>query len=187
MERPILFSGPMVRAILEGRKTQTRRIVKKRNKILPGVIFELDYGYVYDGVCPYSKDDTLWVRETWWQCTNNNDRIYYAASETPDTTKDRLYRKRPSIFLKRTDSRINLKITSVKIEHLQEISQEDAINEGIINCNGRWNDYRTGQMKQICLSDPRDSFKTLWDSINEKRGFGWDKNPFVWVVKFKKL
>jgi len=209
MEKPILFKGEMVKKILSGEKTQTRRIIN-------GPMNQMHYGKLLgdwalssfvgleDGIlefkiqtdvddcatckikCPYSKvGGALWVRETWWQCINNNDRIYYAASETPTETKNRSYRKRPSIFLKRSDSRINLEIISIRVERLQNITASDAIAEGIDRSGITWKDYRTGGMKQAMLQDPVDSFRTLWNTINKKRGYGWDINPWLWVIKFK--
>jgi hypothetical protein len=133
-EKPILFSGPMVRAILEGRKTQSRRIINPQpvagdifagDRILCGPLGIINW-------CPYLREGSsrLWVREAWYQCIDNNDRIYYAATETPNTTASRHYRKRPSIFLKRTDSRINLEVVDVRVERLNDISEDDAMAEG---------------------------------------------------------
>jgi hypothetical protein len=111
-ERPIIFSGPMVRAILEGGKTQTRRPMKSKT-------------------CPYgSIGDRLWVKETFWECTDNNDVPRFVANGPAPSTDRRHYKKRPSIFLPRAYSRITLEITDIRAQRLQEISEEDARAEG---------------------------------------------------------
>ena len=143
IEKPILFSGEMVRAILDGRKTQTRRVHEFPK---------------------YGIGDFLWVRETWWQCYDNNDRIYYAATETPDDTENRHYQKRPSIFLRRANARIILEVVSVWWEMIQDISEKNAMAEGV---------------------GDKAAFQHLWNDINGKRGFGWNQNPLVYVYEFK--
>ena len=84
-------------------------------------------------------------------------------------------------------SRIKLLIKSIRIERIQDITEEDAIAEGIENSGPLWKDYRKGGMKQAMLQDPIDSFRTLWKLINEKRGLGWDVNPWVWVIEWSPL
>lgn len=159
-ERPILFSGPMVRAILDGRKTQTRRVAKDRDK-----------------PCKYGiAGDRLWVRETWQSaaamgvCHASDDYFVYRATD-PDWETCEGWQWRPSIFMPRKASRITLEITDVRAERLQDITNKDARAEGL----ARGTVY------------PRMWFEDLWDSINAKRGFGWDVNPFVWVITFKKV
>ena len=131
--------------------------------------------------CEFYPGLKLWVRETWYTCVNNNDRIYYSATETPQNTDRRTYKKRPSILMPRSASRILLEITDIRIERVQDISEEDAKAEGCDNRN----------MKQqniaVWCEMPRKAFMNLWDSINEKRGYGWTVNPWVWVISFKKL
>lgn len=183
-EKPILFSAPMVLAILEGRKTMTRRTVK----VNPD-----DEGFK---ICPYGQvGDRLWVRENYRFSSAHDD---LKPSEVPvgdaveyfadTTTKNYLDGKcRPSIFMPRWASRINLLITDIRVERLQDISEEDAVAEGCLNDvvlvkddHGRDIDYRG-----LCA---KERFQDLWDSINGKRpGCSWEDNPFLWVVSFKRV
>jgi len=197
-ERPILFSAPMVRAILDGRKTQTRRAVKPQpvhmfgegnhsNYEWRGGVFALDM-YPKNSLilnhCPYGQPgDRLWVREAWShdaesleQCRASLEDAmgggmygpYYRATESaPDTL-----RWRPSIHMPRWASRIDLLITGVRVERLQDISTEDALAEGIsrMECPD-WH----------ATTD----FRALWESINGPGS--WEANPWVWVIEFKRV
>ena len=191
-ERPIIFSGPMVRAILEGRKTQTRRVVKPQHDCsFDGLAPAREYlGRKHFGSwgayfgwafvpCPYGPAGTrLWVRETHYVERAGHDGetgfILYKASE-PDMIVSRW---RPSIHMPRWASRILLEVEDVRLERVQDISDLDALAEGI-QVIGRTevNDLSRGKF--------RHAFRALWDSINAKRGHGWDKNPWVWVVQFR--
>jgi len=212
-ERPILFSGPMVRAILEGRKTQTRRIVKPPFEMIGnGYLVRPDGhgGRFGPYPCPYGQPgDRLWVRESF--CPFPPDRhssgpnrwvIIYAADATqaelsaPDDYNPMLYnyeRWTPSIHMPRWASRINLEVVSVRVQRLQDISEEDAMAEGVDFDHG-WEDepgfgyldYLSGH-DNFSLLTAVESFRTLWDSINADRGHGWDKNEWVWAVEFKRL
>lgn len=198
-ERPILFSTPMVQAIFEGRKTQTRRIVKpqplwigdpnilfKKNSADPKGIINCKYGY---------HGDRLWVRETTEADEDTSDYVIlsrytadkkpvlYSGCEDPafngtvahwDYTK----KVRPSIHMPRWASRILLEITDIKVERIQDISEDDAKAEGIKSDPPKhW--YHTSNRKT--------KFMQLWDSISKKRGYGWEANPWVWVIHFKVL
>lgn len=181
-ERPILFSGSMVRAILEGRKTQTRRIIKPQPDMVLNwddvrlkVWHEGKKGYA---VCPYGKpEDRLWVRETWAKdipgCPNG---VTYRADHL-DPLGDGPAKPitwKPSIHMPRIASRITLEIIRVRVEKLQSISEEDAKAEGVVNYDDRkWVTYAL-------------QFSRLWDSINSKRA-PWSSNPWVWVVEFKRV
>lgn len=195
-ERPILFSAPMVRAILDGRKTVTRRIVKAR---------DLEWMDVHQGLrepdnaerCPYGQPgDRLWVRETWqgpllqefeidadpeWHYAShlhhyqNPEHCEYAADGGPKpeyTDADDVMRQgwRPSIHMPRWASRITLEIYNVRVERLQDISEADAAAEGV-------------------HTDPAcpayDAYQALWEQINGPDS--WDANPFVWVVTFRRI
>lgn len=180
-ERPILFSGEMVRAILDGRKTQTRRVVKEpfTSTIYVDAELNIRIGDRYIK-SPYGlQGDRLWVRETWYECINNNDSVKYAADGPPPTTESRKYKKRASIHLQRFDSRINLEITNIRIERVQDITLNNIIAEGVIE--PLTPNIKT--FKELALW----RFKELWDSINAKRGYSWDLNPWVWVISFKKI
>ena len=173
-ERPILFSGPMVRAILDGRKTQTRRVVKPQpDWIRPRVSDDgIAHGYCgsgpTDGIkCPYGTvGDRLWVRESWAKSGEVGDATEYRA-DNPDPIGAKW---RPSIHMPRWASRIDLEITGIRVERLQEISERDAMAEGC--------EYLTNSVA-------RSNFVKLWISINGQDS--WSANPWVWVIEFKRI
>jgi hypothetical protein len=197
-ERSILFSAPMVRALLAGTKTQTRRIIK-RPLNHPGRTVYTYYGpgknnpahasvAIANGPdspdgsdekvrCPYgAAGDRLWVRETWaprdQQALKQRDRamLYYRADGEREHETDGKWR--PSIFMPRWASRITLEVTGVRVEQLQEITESDAKAEGVDPVVAK-------------LPTHRDAYRSLWGEIN---GAGsWDENPWVWVIEFKRL
>src|SRR5690625_562809 len=208
-ERPILFNTDMVLAILDDRKTVTRRIVKpgqkKRKYAKPG--------------------DLLYVKETWkpiaWSESGDNWDLRYRADGNSNTVKhlfddeekeldfwikitdelkateceevDEMFREperylkwRPSIFMPKNAARIWLLVKDVRVERLQDITEEDAKAEGIEYRNGYW----MGGLHKVkgthkCRPFARDAFIDLWDSINADRGYGWAANPYVWRVEFE--
>nr|WP_315422064.1 hypothetical protein [uncultured Pseudomonas sp.] len=189
-ERPILFSAPMVRAILEGRKTVTRREVKKQAALdclaagfepaflaLPG----------NSDLCPYGKPgDRLWVRETWARVGNCDPGYLTFAATYPGCLPPELenipatneIRWKPNIHMFRCDSRILLEITDVRVERLQDISRADIRAEGL-------------QCPPELASDDvspnyRDWYPAAWREMWESTGGNWDVNPWVWVVEFKR-
>jgi hypothetical protein len=190
VERPILFSGPMVRAILEGKKTATRRIVKRQGDMEFDPAdphfgpYWLSYVTDADGEaarvrCPYgSPGDRLWVREG--HALDGSQVFYRAGHAEAQSSGPRVdIRWRPSIFMPRRASRITLEITGVRVERLQQISEADAMAEGcpLINPDpfipGHGGSSASGWYSQ------------LWEDIN---GAGsWDANPWVWVVEFRAL
>lgn len=188
-ERPILFSAPMVRALLADTKTQTRRVVNPltadRINHCPGFLEDLLYVS-----CPYGQPgDRLWVREAHWWFKDEHDPVtgYFPPKLTAEDVEYRADgddgRKvwRPSIHMPRWASRITLEITGVRVERMQDISEADALAEGIRLLNGRYT--FNGGMHESRTA--RDSFRALWESIN---GAGsWDANPWVWVVEFKRV
>lgn len=205
MERPILFSGPMVRAILDGEKTQTRRVVKGTalEWLAPSMFTPAFVAARENGLSPYGAvGDRLWVRETWGtpdadhplavggRKPTSGDRMLYRANEADDyqwglgKQSQGGFVWRPSIFMPRWASRITLEITDVRVERLTDISEEDARAEGCpLTHDGKHYDPPA--------SDPwqgygRASFCLLWDKINAKRA-PWDSNPWVWVVTFQRL
>ena len=181
MERPILFSGEMVKAILAGRKTQTRRVVKPQPDGGPwpnaashiewcDLVADTDY-YVASGHCPYGKvGDRLWVRESWLRIGASAD-VWYKAD---DVFLEGSTPWRPSIHMPRWASRITLEIIGIRVEELRAISEEDAKREGVV----AWHDTSNGTVY-------KPEFRALWDSINDKRGYGWGMNPWVWVIEFE--
>ena len=174
-ERPILFSAPMVRAILDGTKTMTRRIIKPQpthfnpagtpRRVVP------NGGPSESICCPYGQPgDRLWVRETWMDCRNIDgaisDSMYRATfGNTPEGGQ-----WRPSIHMPRWASRILLEITDVRVERAQDISEADAISEGV---------------QHSTLNDPRVEYRWLWESINGPDS--WAATPWVWVIEFRKI
>lgn len=210
-ERPILFSGAMVKAILDGRKTQTRRVVKQQpEKVAPAtwVWMKSNRSHYYTETamseaglvmrmkqhCPYGIScDRLWVRETWQTSRQCDDAKPSEISEDSSLwyTADwmsvrRLGRKpgktRPSIFMPRWASRLTLEVIDVKVERVQDITLSDAIAEGMV-----WEDERKARASFTGMAYQTEWWRNLWDSINAKRGFGWSVNPLVWVVEFRKL
>jgi hypothetical protein len=227
-EHPILFSAPMMRAILEGHKTMTRRVIRSfpmtgyrwGGWIVEGargdegkatVVPEGNSKYCGTGQilarCPYGQPgDRLWVRETFATLcpgsyegekprANSGQDVRYAATDrlASASADIRGYTWRPSIFMPRWASRILLEVTAVRVERVQGISEEDARDEG--SEAKRWNDLKQcpisliGGVGSALPSSPRYryGFYELWDSINARRGFGWDANPWVWVVEFRRL
>lgn len=198
-ERPIIFSAPMVRAILEGRKTMTRRVVKPQPKWVadPSIPFKTS-GADPSGIilCPYGQPGAhLYVKETFrlWDselCGCGSDRCYcppdrtpiYRADEPHKTAAEELGPWKPSIFMPRKYSRITLEITGVRVERLQAITGKDVFAEGVDN--GASNPAMGVRYENM----QRMAFEDLWQSLNAKRpGCSWDDNPFVWVVEFKRV
>lgn len=221
-ERPILFSGAMVRAILSGRKTQTRRVVKGFEWIADTAEGVQPYwrysdrhgsGPIVDGTIEWwmhehavfgKPGDRLWVKETHsivaapGLTTGAKDVVVqarYADGETrcASLTADELAKLRgrkswslgdqtPGIFMFCSLSRISLEIVSVRVERLQDISEGDAVAEGMAQVRDEWSGA-CGDFDET-LTDLQ-LYKILWESIN---GAGsWEANPWVWVVEFKKL
>ena len=207
------MSGPMVRAILDGRKTQTRRVVKPQPQgfgsrfefsgtddeswpepfvwmaLTPSGKFGLNHPPYYK--CPYGAiGDRLWVRETFGYPEQNQENgIVYRASDTSwddaSTKHCKTMLWKPSIFMPRLASRITLEITGVRVERLQDITENDAVSEGLKYEAGVWSiDGKDGNTIARCV-DPRHTYEALWESINGKDS--WTVNPWVWVVEFKRL
>lgn len=199
-ESPILFNAPMVRAILDGRKTQTRRIAKVNGEgCKDGFITPLA-GFVPRSIenhisyCPYGKPgDRLWVRETWSKSKQPylSGHIFYRADGETNGKQfalsyvERESKWRPSIHMPRSASRILLEVANVRVERLKDISDEDAIAEGIEQEPGtsHWKNYDTSPGGWRYWESPIQSYRTLWESINGKGS--WDLNPFCWVIEFK--
>lgn len=191
-ERPILFSGEMVRAILDGRKTMTRRVVKPQPEQDTDCPYHIGTGIERKArTCPYGKlGDRLWVRETWrgkeWGYDRPREVIYRASDDCygnpRETTTHPDVKWTPSIYMPRWASRITLEITNVRIERLQDISEEDADFEGISSSFGNWKNYTD---QSVVCQTSKASFRTLWESINGP--VSWGINPWVWVVEFKRV
>ena len=211
-EKPILFNAAMVRAILDGRKTQTRRAIS--HKLMQNAdTDQKDSGYVYvedkygdwhhvTEFCPYGKvGDRLWVRETFAEkmCSTygSPDHVFYRA-DMPDVKKPNGLKWKPSIFMPKKHCRIFLEIVDVRIERLQNIEEKDAMAEGlkcltkdghithkygIPDLDGWPGACDIGWEWTNWDVCPVKAFKHLWTKTNG--GKSWDDNPWVWVVEFK--
>jgi len=173
-EHPIPFRPEMVTAILENRKTMTRRPIRFKPYA------DEKFG-AYPHECPYGRPgDRLWVRETW---TNENceEPIYRADGHKIDWSGKKIKWK-PSRFMPRWASRITLEILNLGVERLQEITEEDARAEGII-----WTQIETSPGSGIFKPYAIEEFKHLWNSIYSKKGMGWEGNPWVWCISFRRI
>ncbi|MBM2769869.1 hypothetical protein [Burkholderia anthina] len=213
-ERPILFNAPMVRAILEGRKTQTRRVMKpqpiEQSGWVGGAYWErkpargmqpADQWCIRDMLqfCPHGQlGDRLWVRETTYDVERNgwvgpvyveSDEGAHASawgwgeSDDPDYIEPYELRRRPAIHMPRSMARITLEITGVRAERLQSISEADARAEGVMIEEHHMRGYCAGAYRPPSIR----AFHYLWDGLNAARGHGWDANPWVWVIEFKRI
>ena len=217
-DRPIIFSAPMIRALLDGRKTQTRRILKDG----PDGEWFVDPNPRGDGLAwvapegvpsipirlPYDPGDRLWCRETWsgdwfFHDTPPSERKSNCLDGSPHDKRDIWYwadgspeygdweKPRPSIHMPRWASRLTLVVTDVRVQRVQEISEDDAEAEGAGHCDmcngvGWLNNNPDGGEECPCCGGGSygEDFADLWDSINAKRGFGWDANPWVAAISF---
>lgn len=212
-ERPIIFNADMVRAVLDGRKTQTRRIITPQPKLTERSGFEWK-GYLFGAgsddretnrnfahvKCPFGAvGDRLWVRETFRVHSRATDvaTLVYKASEQQSWTQQthRVPIEKcnkpavvdtwtPSIHMPRWASRITLEITGVRVERMYDISEADARAEGVEQLRGGfWRHYQPGWTQHQLSA--RGSFVTLWKSIYGEES--WQANPWVWVIEFKRV
>lgn len=179
-DRPMIFSAPMVRALLKGRKTQTRRALKP-----PYGIME----YRADGswgpiVTNIASSDRIWVRETWADTLSYpNEAVYRADGERPHS----ILTWRSPMCMPRWASRLTLIVTEVRVQRLQEISEEDARAEGVSPLpSGR---YHCGydEEGEITCKSPVTAYGWLWNSLNAKRGYLWESNPWVCALTFRAI
>lgn len=200
-EKGILFNAEMVQAILSGRKTMTRRIISEKTLHLFGVAasagechpIELcdqrSQSYYLD-FCPLGKPgDQLWVREAFAAglCTEST-LAYRATHKTEDLEEGwgETIKWTPSIHMPRWASRINLLITGVRVERLNDISEQDAISEGLECYVDDGVPYYGPFNNGDCRPDV--VFRGLWDSIyGQKEGENWQANPWVWVINFERM
>ena len=189
--KPILFNTEMVRAILDGRKTCTRRICKDANECtVPDMEFynadkrtyavhnfadkeQMEQLSTAERTCPICTGDILYVRETWKEAPKG---YYYYEDWQKDDIAD-VTKWKPSIHMPKEAARIWLKVTDVRVERLQEITEVQAQAEG---CN-------SGLLTGACTA--RGQFEDLWNSTVKKSDidrYGWDANPWVWVIEFER-
>jgi hypothetical protein len=200
-ERPILFSAPMVRSIREDRKWQTRRVLKNQPTFASAVPHterwtQMENGYHHREVnvndkwigaeyyrCPHGQPgDRLWVRETYTRLWFNEIvgwQTYYKADDNLDFVREAAQGQwKPSIFMPRKYSRDLLELTAVRVERLQEISADDCRAEGM-----RPDD----ELSLLWRENIREKYRILWDSLNKKRGYDWEGNPWVFVETFERV
>jgi hypothetical protein len=216
--KPILFSTPMVAAILAGRKTMTRRVVKPQPVDVPEGAYMDPYNHNYEHFTMWTKDNkmclgcggnikgtahwkpryqlgaVLWVRETWcenkaqfgdavgfWYCAGcdfgNGGKCLRKGDIQPWN-----HEKRPSIFMPKAAARIFLRVTDVRVERVQDITPRDAWDEGCRIGTSFPFEEHIPELQQMFLDL---QFKPLWDSLNAKRGYGWNTSPWVWVYTFE--
>jgi hypothetical protein len=229
-EKPILFSGEMVRAILDGRKTQTRRVITPQpiatdgeygttltlqrwtgprdNAVLTATgRFNAEDDLLAAAFSPHGAvGDRLWVRETWstvtWQTIIGRpglrDETVYRAGphpfgkSAPHGWTDDGNKWRPSIFMPRARSRITLEITNVRVERVHDITEAEAQAEGVARVSDPDDitDDDALLNAECGYFPPRyyvAAYHELWDSLNAKRGYGWNVNPWVWVLEFRRV
>lgn len=196
--RPIIFNTEMVQAILNGRKTQVRRPVVPSSSLfdggpsLPNLWSALDFSKgIVDNGGPYLKvptnsgrsthrinsrfmpGDGLWVRENFWQKIGPKEFKFHATDKKPKNigTKAGEWKSCPSVYMPFEIARIFLEVTGLRVERLQEVSEDDCTGEGL----------------KLLQGGIRSEFAILWDSAHTARGFTWKDNPWVWVVEFKRV
>ena len=183
--KPIIFSTQMVRAIMDDKKTQTRRVIKPQPHS-EDMLSQAGHDYCVSKA-PYKKGDILWVRETWcWENSQYEKHTGYrycstcAWNENGKCTNNELpywfEGKKPSLHMLREAARLFLRVTGVRAERLQEISGADAKAEGIQRSDR--------EMLDGVLYEEK--FVELWNSLYAKRGHGWETNPWVWVYQFER-
>lgn len=201
MEKPIIFSTPMIEAILDGRKNQTRRVIKPQQmEFADGTAEQFnsiehykDDDFIFKcrnfttfHASPYKVGQILWVRETWCRgkARNGDNKVIYKADVETDLQS--IHNWKPSIHMPKEAARIFLKVTNVRVERLQDITEEDAFKEGCIDYQCKIGDGKFEDVIEFDLT-ARDAFIDLWDSLNAKRGYSWESNPWVWAIEFEKI
>jgi len=203
--KPILFNTEMIRAILEGRKTVTRRVVKFEKDKNPNWT-----GYIKDGLTlyngknepcslptPYQVNDVLYVRETWHtyikrvgegeQCHLEK---FYGYKASVANSEDANEKWKPSIHMPKAAARIFLRVKSVKVERLQDMTKEDMLKEGIVD---HCKDCKATFGCDLCINEGvtvEDEFWSLWTRTIKKdqlKTYGWYANPYVWVIEFERI
>lgn len=180
--KPILFNGEMVRAILDGRKTCTRRVIKHNVDAILNSPYRMEHPEVEDAwlikkLCrpPYEPGDILYVRETWGEGYAEGTYIYKAddkLAELPTFKKTSKILYHPSIHMPKEAARIWLKVTDVRVERLQDMTDDDAEADGCF-------DYTSTAL----------GFPNIWDSTiktSDRDRYGWAANPWVWVIEFER-
>jgi len=181
--KPILFNQSMVKAIQDNRKTVTRRVIKNVNSIYR----------------PFEVGDILYVRETWKIYEKRSPdgldikKIYgYKTDENNPNNPSEFYETKwhPSIHMPKEAARIFLKVTDIRVERLQDITEEQAIKEGIQHFDTKPDETFGLTKKEVWFENPMYCFKWLWNSTIKKQDidkYGWNANPWVWVIEFERV
>ena len=215
ISKPILFSTPMVRGILEGNKTVTRRVIKldlgladmdKTDNSYLYIPTDTQEGYTHaKDLCRYQKGDYIYVRETFryvsigevtyeGECIWQEDVIQFKASQDEFDEKYGDYigeydKWKPLIHMRKDLARLFLKVTDVRVERLQDITEIQAENEGITCKSSSFRETLT-LLRNINLPHAVSRFSVAWDEAVSKKDFkryGWESNPFVWVIEFERV
>ena len=212
-ERPIIFSGEMVRAIIDGRKIQTRRVIKPQptHGVQPDSTPKCEHRelmwkgkQLHPLFCPHGQPgDRLWVRETWAMKVVQKDRwnprdVIYKANYmyrphgnigVLNREIERRTKWGPSIHMPRWASRLTLEVKAVRVERVRDISEKDADAEGypLTEHTKDLHGFLDKHGGRYTTSIGQISFGFTWDLLNAKRGYGWNQNPYVWVIKFRRL
>lgn len=209
-ETGMIFKPDSVRAIIAGTKTQTRRVIADAPEA--AIRLRYEYGYLESHMdltdewlpvvgrhgcetmvrCPYgTRGDRIYVKESVWVYSGSN-AFHYSADEAPPKGSSHFGFLWHCHQMPKDAARLWLEITNVRVEKLQEISAKDCAAEGVML--RRWLKEDAGEglpWLDVGLEaesrELRQKFKNGWDSINAKRGYSWDSNPWVWVIEFKKL
>lgn len=202
-ERPIPMSGPMVRAINDRSKTRTQRVVVPQPKAMPcwwrKLSWATDRHFKKGAIqhCPYgAPGDRLWVRESWQAVWFSHDyrvcapksaregrhgcRIAYAADWPNETPQERGFPWRSPRFMPRWASRITLELTGVRVLRLRDMTERDAIAEGVVP-----GQFGVGNIPAAMAEPHLYQFAILWDLLNARRGYPWASNPWVWALEFQ--
>jgi len=189
--KPILFNTDMVRAILDGRKTVTRRVVKPQPmgyfEVNDNPVFLYDFDPIAERVySPYQPEDILYVRETWHKYIKRVGKgegchlaEFYGYKASVKNSEDSNTPWKPSIHMPKEAARIWLKVTNVRVERLQDITTDQIIAEGV----------KTEEPFSLNGTEKRYAFSKLWDSTVKKEDinrYGWKSNPWVWVIEFER-
>lgn len=216
MEKPILFNTDMVKAILEGKKTCTRRIVKEKlidswnehDEWQQNIVDGLNSSDTTVQTCgidsflenekPYKVGDILYVRETWFigdlldedESIKERGLVLYKADKRRDDIDYESIKWRPSIHMPKEAARIFLEVTNVRVERLEDITDEEALREGIQKLDSSlYGVNKNTDITKQCLY-PKAAFSHLWDSTIKKDDIGaysFKANPWVWVIEFKRI
>lgn len=215
-DKPISFSTPMVKAIIDDRKTKTRRVIKGMGnkmhygrllgdwglsdppELRDGVLYwrlqtDVDDNQMFEEKCPWKVGQTLWVKETWRNISiKREDPVFTYKADYSSAYVGEPIKWKSSRYMPRKAARLFLKVISIRVERLQDITEEDARAEGIrefslVASNGTTKLYGVTYEQPEKSYTAKQEFTYLWNDLNAKRGFGWDTNPWAYVIEFERV